>query len=95
MLIENKITNQLHGLMIQFTKQETEFSTERTFSGKLFVNTKKVNPYKGMGFMERLLKDLNPRNTKGFKLTGATEQIKADYIYKPGGSLQLIFINFN
>lgn len=94
MLIENKTKSQLHGFMVQFTKQDTEFSTSRAFSGKLYVNAKKVNPFKGMSFMERLIKDLSPRDTEGYKLTGATEELKVDFLYKPGGSMQLLFVNF-
>ena len=94
MLIINKKSETLHGLMIQLSNQYNEFSTTADFSGKLYVNTKKVNQFKGMSFMERLIKDITPRETNGYKLTGSPVKLKVDCLYKPGGNLQLVFVNF-
>lgn len=94
MVIVNEEKTQLHGIMIQLYNNNGEFSTEEDFKGKLTVNEKKINPLKGMGAMERLISDINPRNTRDYKLTGAIDAFKVDYLYKPGGRLLMIYVNF-
>ena len=94
MIIVNEESKKLHGMMAQLFNSGGEFSTEEDFKGKLLVNDKKINAMKGMGAMERIIADINPRNTRDYKLTGAIDPFKIDYLYKPGGRLLMVYINF-
>ena len=94
LFITNENTGRLYGMVVQFSASGTEFSLENNYKGKLTVNERRVNPFKGMAFMERLIKDISPRDQNGYKLIGAIEEYKVEYIYSRGGPLQLIYVNF-